>query len=200
MNIQVSGKQMDVGQALSTHVEERLAEAVSKYFDRAVSANVTFSKDARNFFKCEAQVNLATGLHAQAHGEDPDVYAAFERAAERIEKQVRRYKRRLKDHHARHQDPIDVIPALSYVVAVGDEEEDEGVPTDADAQPAIIAETRTEIQTLSVGDAVMQMELKHAPFLLFRNSAHGRLNVVYQREDGNVGWVDPDLAKSDEAA
>lgn len=196
MHIQVSGKQMDVGAALSGHVEERLGQAVTKYFDRPVSAHVTFSRDARSGFKCEASVQLSTGLQAQAHGEDQEVYAAFERAADRIEKQVRRYKRRLKDHHQRHQEPIDVLPAQAYVMAILDEDDsvDDGIMVEPDAPPAIIAETRLEIQSLSVGDAVMQMELKHAPFLLFRNRANGRLNVVFQREDGNIGWVDPDPA------
>ncbi|MEL6774371.1 MAG: ribosome-associated translation inhibitor RaiA [Pseudomonadota bacterium] len=194
MHIKVSGKQMDVGDALTTHVEDRLDEGVSKYFDRAITANVVFSRDAKSFFKCEAMVTLATGLHAQAHGQAAEVYAAFEQAAERIEKQVRRYKRRLKNHHQRHQDPIDVIAAQSYVLPSSDEEDDEVLASAEEAQPAIIAETRLDIQTLSVGDAVMQMELKHAPFLLFRNTANGRLNVVFQRDDGNVGWVDPDIA------
>lgn len=196
MHIQVSGKQMDVGTALAGHVEERLAQAITKYFDRPVSAHVTFSRDAKSFFKCEASVQLSTGLRAQAHGEDQEVYAAFEQAAERIEKQVRRYKRRLKNHHQRANEPIDVIPAQSYVVAAVDEEEtaDDGGAADPDAPPAIVAETQMEIRSLSVGDAVMRMELEHAPFLLFRNKANGRLNVVYRREDGNIGWVDPDLA------
>ncbi|MEM6422656.1 MAG: ribosome-associated translation inhibitor RaiA, partial [Pseudomonadota bacterium] len=187
MKIKVSGKQMDVGDALTEHVEERIDQGVSKYFDRAVTATVVFSRDAKNFFKCEALVTLATGLHAQAHGSDPEVYAAFEQAAERIEKQVRRYKRRLKNHHQRHENPIDVIAAQSYVLPADDEDESAETVGARDAMPAIIAETRMEIQTLSVGDAVMQMELKHAAFLLFRNTANGRLNVVFQREDGNVG-------------
>ncbi|MGF1553251.1 MAG: ribosome hibernation-promoting factor, HPF/YfiA family [Paracoccaceae bacterium] len=193
MHVQVSGKQMDVGSALAGHVEERLVQAITKYFDRPVSAHVTFARDAKSFFKCEVAVQLSTGLHAQAHGEDSDAHAAFDRAAERVEKQVRRYKRRLKDHHQRPQEPIDVIPAQSYVVAAVDEAEEEADDAvDPDAPPAIIAETRMDIRSLSVGDAVMRMELEHAPFLLFRNEASGRLNLVFQRGDGNIGWVDPD--------
>ncbi|MEL6265757.1 MAG: ribosome-associated translation inhibitor RaiA [Pseudomonadota bacterium] len=193
MKITVSGKQMEVGAALPTHVEAQLEQAVTKYFDRPVSANVVFSRDAHNFFRCEALVTLTTGLQAQAQGSASEVYAAFDQAAERIEKQVRRYKRRLKNHHQRHAQPIDVFAASSYVLPVGEEDEVESAPEGDDA-PAIIAETQIEIQTLSVGDAVMQMELKHARFLLFRNSASGRLNLVFMRDDGHVGWIDPALA------
>ncbi|MEO0820665.1 MAG: ribosome-associated translation inhibitor RaiA [Pseudomonadota bacterium] len=195
MHIKISGKQIDVGEALQTHVEDRLSQAVYKYFERPVGASVVLSRDAKNFFKCDASVNLATGLQAQAHGNDPEIYAAFEQAAERIEKQIRRYKRRLKNHHQRHQDPIDLIAAQSYVLASAEDDPGDEAEDGTDPQPVIIAETQMEIRALSVGDAVMQMELAHAPFLIFKNRANGRLNLVYQREDGNVGWVDPDLAQ-----
>ncbi|MEM9781814.1 MAG: ribosome-associated translation inhibitor RaiA [Pseudomonadota bacterium] len=194
MKIKISGKQMDVGDALTGHVEARLEEAVTKYFDRPVSATVVFSRDVKSFFKTEVLVSLATGLQARAEGSAHDVYAAFEQATDRIEKQVRRYKRRLKNHHQRQTQPIDVIAAAAYVLpADADDDEDTGAA--GEDAPTIIAETKAEIQTLSVGDAVMQMELRHAPFLLFRNTATGRLNVVFQRDDGHVGWVDPDLAR-----
>ncbi|MEM6679114.1 MAG: ribosome-associated translation inhibitor RaiA [Pseudomonadota bacterium] len=192
MHIKVSGKHMDVGDALTSHVEDRLTAAVTKYFDRPTGARVVLSRAPNNFFKCEASVDLSTGLHAQAQGNDPEVYAAFEQAAERIEKQIRRYKRRLKDHHAKAQEPIDLIAASQYVLAP-DDEEDDSAPVNGDAQPVIIAETQMQLNTLSVGDAVMRMELAHSPFMVFRNRANGRLNVVYQRDDGNVGWIDPDL-------
>lgn len=190
MQIKVSGKHIDVGDALSAHVEDRVSAAVEKYFDRPVSGNVVFSRDAHNFFKCDASVNLSTGLHAQAQGSAADIYAAADQAAERIEKQIRRYKRRLKNHHQNRQDPIEMIAAQSYVLASHDEDSDDA--EGADSQPVIIAEMTTDIRSLSVGDAVMQMELAHVPFLIFKNEANGRLNVVFQRDDGNVGWVDPD--------
>lgn len=190
MHITVSGKHIDVGDALRSHVEDRLDTAVAKYFDRAVEATVIFSRDARSFFKCDASVDLSTGLHAQAQAQADDIYAAFEQAVERIEKQVRRYKRRLKNHHQNHRDAAGLISAQSYILAGGSEEEASEAAAD---QPVIIAEMKTEIGTHSVGDAVMRMELAHAPFLIFRNEANGRLNVVYQREDGNIGWIDPEL-------
>jgi ribosomal subunit interface protein len=190
MHIKVSGKHIDIGDALRTHVEDRLDAAVNKYFDRATGANVVFSRDAKNFFKCDAAVDLSTGLHAQAQASADDIYAAFEQASDRIEKQVRRYKRRLKNHHQNHKDAIELIEAQSYVLASTDDEAAEaGEGAD---QPVIIAETKTGINALSVGDAVMRMELGNEPFLIFKNEATGRLNVVYQRDDGNIGWIDPE--------
>lgn len=191
MHIKVSGKHIDIGDALRTHVEERLETAVAKYFDRAVGANVVFSRDARNFFKCDSAVDLSTGLHAQSQAQAPDIYAAFEQSVERIEKQIRRYKRRLKNHHQNHRDALDLIEAQSYVLASTEEDDEEAAAAD---QPVIIAEMKTGIHALSVGDAVMRMELAQAPFLIFKNEANGRLNVVYQRDDGNIGWIDPELA------
>jgi len=193
MQTKVSGKHIDVGEALRTHVEDRLAEAVGKYFDRPVDAAVVFSKDGFAF-KCDASVHLPTGLTAKAQATSPEIYAAFDQSAERIEKQLRRHKRRLKDHHQARTDPIASIEAQAYVLASQDDES-EAVDTGAEngLQPVIIAEMKTDIKSLSVGEAVMQMELAHAPFLMFKNDANGRLNIVFQRDDGNVGWVDPAL-------
>jgi len=189
MHIKISGKHIDVGEALMTHVEDRLTQAVVKYFENPIGATVVFSRDAKNFFKCDASVNLSSGLHAQAQASDPEIYAAFEQTAERIEKQIRRYKRRLKNHHQKAKDPIDLIEAQSYVLAAPEEPADSDET--ADDAPVIIAETKVDVRTSSVGDAVMQMELAQAPFLVFKNEASGRINVVYQRDDGNIGWIDP---------
>lgn len=187
MQIKVSGKQIDVGDALRTHVDDSLVSAVGKYFDRPVDAHVVFSRNG-HAIKCDASVHLPTGLTAQAHAESADIYAAFEQATDRIEKQLRRYKRRLRDHHQSRKDPIELIEAQSYVLQSQDD--DESGASDG-AQPVIIAETTTGIKSLTVGEAVMQMELSHAPFLMFRNDANGRINIVFQRDDGNVGWIDP---------
>lgn len=190
MHIKVSGKQIDVGEALRTHVEYNLVAAVGKYFDRPVDAHVVFSRNGHGY-KCDSSVHLPTGLTAQAHAQNDEIYAAFEQATDKIEKQLRRYKRRLKDHHQDRQDPIELIEAQSYVLQSHDEEIDSGDGEANGMQPVIIAEMTTGIKSLTVGEAVMQMELAHAPFLMFRNQASGRLNVVYQRDDGNVGWIDP---------
>jgi len=188
MHIKVSGKHIDVGEALRTHVEYNLVAAVGKYFDRPVDAHVVFSRSG-HAFKCDSSVHLATGLTAQAHAENDEIYAAFDQATDKIEKQLRRYKRRLKDHHQDRQDPIELIEAQSYVLQSQDDEAEPGAANGM--QPVIIAEMTTGIKSLTVGEAVMQMELAHAAFLMFRNQANGRLNVVFQRDDGNIGWVDP---------
>jgi ribosomal subunit interface protein len=187
MHIQVSGKQIDVGDALRAHVEERLEDAVGKYADRPVDATVIFSKDAHEFV-ADVSVHLSTGLSALAKSRATEIYAAFDAAADRLEKQLRRYKRRLKDHHRSREEPIEGLGAPSYILAGGEAEE--GMEPES-LQPIIVAEMETRVLSLSVGEAVMQMELAGAPLLVFRNNAHGGVNVVYMREDGNIGWIDP---------
>jgi len=187
MRIQVSGKQIDIGDALRTHVEERLNEAVGKYFDRPVDAVVTFTREGYAFI-ADSSVHLPTGMTVQATSRAEDIYACFEGSVDRMEKQLRRYKRRLKDHHRDRQSPIEGVDAPSYILrGQGDGVDDEP----ASLQPVIVAETETRVAFLSVGEAVMQMELAGAPLLVFRNDSHGGVNVVYRRDDGNIGWLDP---------
>jgi ribosomal subunit interface protein len=188
MRIQVSGKQIDVGDALRTHVEEKLDEIVEKFAERPVEAGVTFSRD-RHEFCADASVHLSTGMTVQAKSKANDIYAAFDGAIERMQKQLRRYKRRLKDHHRSREGPIEATGAPSYILAGGQDHEEDAEPDSL--QPIIVAEMETRVQSLSVGEAVMQMELAGAPLLVFRNNAHGGVNVVYLREDGNIGWIDP---------
>ncbi|MGF1503056.1 MAG: ribosome hibernation-promoting factor, HPF/YfiA family [Paracoccaceae bacterium] len=199
MHITVTGKHIDTGEALQGHVETRMTEAIGKYFDRAVDAAVVFSRDGA-FFKADATVHLPTGLLAKAQGSHNEIYGAFDEACDRIEKQLRRHKRRLKDHHQSRQNPVEAFAAPSYVLAAqADEPEIDAEAADPAAhgengsQPVIIAEMTTDIKRLSVGEAVMQMELAHVPFLVFKNDASGRLNIVFQRDDGNIGWIDPAL-------
>lgn len=185
MRIQVNGKQIDVGESLTSHVETRLVEMVEKYAGRPVEANVTFSKD-RHEFAVDASVHLSTGITAQSQAKDPDIYDAFERGLEKMEKQLRRYKRRLKDHHKERVDPIEAMEAQYHIIdRAGEDDEPESL------QPVIIAEMPHQVKSLSVGEAVMQLELNGANMLVFRNDAHGGVNVVYQRDDGNIGWIDP---------
>lgn len=184
MRIQVNGKQIDVGDALREHVETELTAAVSKYADEVLDAEVTFSRDAHEY-KADATVKLGRGLTAKASEKATEIYAAFDGLSEKIEKQVRRYKRRLKQHRG---DAADEIPAAAYVLQ-GPRDADEHSET---LSPVVIAEMQTRLRALSVGEAVMQMELEDAPFLMFRNDAHGRLNVVFRRDDGNIGWIDPE--------
>ena len=192
MKITISGKQVDTSSALREHVEQRLGGILGKYLDRAVNANVTFSR-SRHQFRADCSVHLSTGLTAQSHGEDANVYNSFDTALERIEKQLRRYKRRLRNHHRRRVDPVMAAEVQSYVLAPQDDEE---VPEEGDS-PLIVAETTTPIRSLTVGEAVMQMEIAHVPVLVFRNEANGGINVVYQREDGNIGWIDPASPRSE---
>lgn len=192
MRIQVSGKQIDIGDALKTHVEDRLTEVVGKYAERPVEAVVTFSKD-RHEFIADSSVHLSTGMTVQARARADEIYASFEGAATRMEKQLRRYKRRLKDHHRDREIPIEAMEAFSYILAGGGEDGEALEPESL--QPVIVAEMETRVQHLSVGEAVMQMELASAPLLVFRNNAHGGVNVVYLREDGNIGWIDPRYAQ-----
>jgi len=187
MRYQISGKQIDVGEALQSHVKSELGETFEKYAQRPTDATVIFSRIA-SAYQCEANVHLSTGLSVVAKGNAHDVYAAFEAARERMDKQVRRYKRRLRDHHRDRRGPVEFADAPLYVLA-SDEGTDEAEPDTL--QPIIIAETEAKIPSLSVGEAVMQMELAGATFLIFRNDKHGAVNVVYRRADQNVGWIDP---------
>ncbi len=186
MYIQVNGKQIDVGDALRTHVEEHFSAAIEKYSENPIDCVVTFSRN-RHEIICDATAHLSTGLTAQSKGRAHDPYAAAADACERIEKQLRRYKRRLKDHHKSRTSPIEALEAASYVLQSHDDEESEPETL----QPMIVAEMRAKIKSLTVGEAVMQMEMADEPFLMFKNESNGGLNVVFRRPDGNVGWIDP---------
>lgn len=186
MRYQISGKQIDIGDALRTHVRTELDEAVSKYAERPTDALVVFSKTGHEF-ACEATVHLSTGLNASAKAKATEIYA-FDSCCEKMEKQLRRYKRRLKDHHKERAEPVELLGASSYILA-SDSDSDAQEPDTL--QPMIIAEMQTKVPTLSVGEAVMQMELSGDPVLLFRKEGQEGMNVVYRREDGNIGWIDP---------
>ncbi|MEX0310933.1 MAG: ribosome-associated translation inhibitor RaiA [Tateyamaria sp.] len=187
MQYQISGKQIDIGEALQTHVRGDLGSVVQKYAERPTNAQVVFSKSAHEFV-CEATVHLSTGLTAQAKAHATEIYAAFDACSEKMEKQLRRYKRRLKDHHKERAQPVELSGAASYILASETGADDSEPET---LQPMIVAEMETKIPSLSVGEAVMQMELAGAPVLVFRNEGKDGLNVVYRRDDGNIGWIDP---------
>src|SRR6056297_3012209 len=170
MRYQISGKQIDVGQALQTHVENELNSIVEKYAERPTDAHVIFSKSASEFV-CEATIHLSTGLTATAKAHAHEIYAAFDDCSEKLEKQLRRYKRRLKDHHRERAEPIELFGASSYILAANGEE----VESEPESlQPIIVAEMETQIPSLSVGEAVMQMELAGAPVLVFRKEEKRR--------------------------
>lgn len=187
MRYQITGKQIDIGEALQSHVKSELGESVHKYAARPTDANVIFSKSAHEFV-CEATVHLSTGLTASAKAHATEIYASFDACCEKMEKQLRRYKRRLKDHHKERAEPVEFSGGSSYILAADAGSEADEPET---LQPMIVAEMETKIQSLSVGEAVMQMELTGAPVLVFRNEKNNGVNVVYMRDDGNIGWIDP---------
>lgn len=191
MQVSITGKQIDVSDAFRSQVEGRLATVVDKYFGNAIEAHVTLSRDG-NRFRVDCAVHVGHGIHLNSHGAGIDAYGAFEGAAARLEKQLRRYKRRLRDHHSKQKHAREnAVPAQSYVLAAAMENPALDGEDAANAAPAIIAETETTLPTCSVVEAVMRMDLADAAVLMFQNSAHGRMNVIYRRPDGNIGWIDP---------
>jgi ribosome hibernation promoting factor len=191
MPFRVSGKNMDIGEALRLRVNERVAEAMAKYFDGGFSGHVTVGKDGFGF-RTECAIHLDSGITLHTDGLAADAYASADQAALRIEKRLRRYKRRLKGH-PRTNGVLDVDggpggDAQSYVIAALDDESDEEV---ADFNPVIIQESTTTLERLSVSDAVMELDMTGAPVVVFRHAASGRVNIVYRRADRNIGWVDP---------
>ena len=194
MKVSVTGKQLDVSAALRGRIEARLAAAVEKYFGNAIEAHVTVSRQG-NRFRTDCSVHVGHGIFIQGHGEESDAYASFDGATERVEKQLRRYKRRLRNHHAKQREnEARNVRALSYVLA--NEADDDDQAEEDDAGPVIVAESTTDIPTCTVGEAVMRMDLGSLPVVMFHNSAHGRINVVYRRTDGHIGWIDPAEAQS----
>lgn len=186
MALQVTGKNIDVGEALRTYVENRVKNTLEKFSGQSPSGHVRIEKN-RGSFVTACTIQLQSGLSLEASGEAPDAYASADQALERLEKRLRRYKRRLKNRHGpAERKPADVL-APYYVIQ---SEEDEA-PEPEDDNPVIVAETQTAINELSVSDAVMQLDLAERPLLVFHNASHGRINIVYRRDDGNIGWIDP---------
>ncbi len=209
MELAIHGKQMDVGDALRTHVTARLEDINSKYFNRAIDVNVTFSPESHSFIKAHVSLRVGRDIMVQASSIEANAYTAFDSAAEKVAKQLSRYKRRLRDHHERlEQSPeTELTKAQDYVLAIKKieglsekEVEEEDVLQGKD--PLIIAEVSTSIQKMSVSDAVMRMDLSGHSALLFRNPKNNRLSMVYRRADGNIGWVEPaeDMSKDSAAA
>jgi ribosomal subunit interface protein len=189
MKVTVTGRHIDVGQALRQHVEDGLDGIVSKYFDNAMDATVTFEKQQTRF-ETDISVRIGRGILIQGRADADEPYAAFNTAADHIAKRLRRYKRRLRDHHNAEAREVEALQAQQYILTREEEAGDGDDSADA-GEPAVVAEMPTDIETLTVGEAVMRMDLADAPALMFRNAAHGGLNMVYRRTDGNIGWVDP---------
>ena len=190
INLSVKGRQLDLGDALREHVAEKLDGVFEKYFGDAIEVVVTLSREG-HLYRSLVQAHVGRGIQVQASADAGEIYAAFDASADRLAKRLRRYKRRLRDHH-KGTPQLAGIPALQYVLAApGDDEEDEEPAGGEDAAPPIIAEMEGEVPELTVGEALMRLDLSEEPALMFRNRAHGGLNMIYRRRDGNVGWVDP---------
>lgn len=186
MNLIVKGQQIDVGDALREHVRGSLDDVFGKYFGNAIDATVTFSRDA-HLYRASISAHVGRGIMAQSEALADQPYVACDQALDRLAKRLRRHKRRLRDHH---KTPVEVESAGLYVLS-GEQGEDESPIEAGDGAPMVIAEMKTDIATLTVSEAVMRLDLANDGALMFVNSAHGGLNMVYRRPDGNVGWVDP---------
>lgn len=199
MEISVSGKGVNIGEAFQEHAQDRLIEGLGKYLNRVVSADVIVSKEAHLFdVKIHANPGTASNIVVKSTGQSPDIYAAFDAAAEKAEKQLRRYKRRITNHHKTvDQDVID-FSAKHYTLDANKDEEDDSEAHEP--KGLVIAETHMDISTLTVSEAVMRLDLGELPALMFKNAANGELNVVYRREDGNIAWIDPTQQKKGKAA
>lgn len=196
MQITVAGKQVELSDALRVRVSEQLDLIAHKYFDGALEASVTFSR-ARSFFTCDINVHAGRGLSLRGEGEAADAHSAFDDAAEHIAKRLRRYRRRVNDHARDVTSRARPEAGREYVLRQDDDAQANGVESQSDipAYATVIAEDPAEINTLSVGEAVMRMDLADQQVLMFRNSATAEFNVVYRRPDGNIGWIDPTGAR-----
>jgi len=193
MQLTVKGRHVGVSERLREHVLERLESAISKYISAAIDAHVVFESGKRSF-AAHTTVHVGSGITLQSQGEADEKFACFDIAAERVEKRLRRYKRRLRDHHRGRSADVAAILAQQYVIeAEAEQEHDDDSAELEGLSPTIVAETSTEIAELTVGKAVMRMDLAELPVLMFFNRSHGGMNVVYRRPDGNIGWIDPQV-------
>jgi ribosomal subunit interface protein len=190
MDIRVSGHQLETGTALKTHVETRLQTIIVKYFSKALSSSVTFGRAPHDRFSADIVMHVMHGLVLKGHGEAADAHMAFDNAAEKIDKQLRRYMRRLQDRHEQTAHAQREEEAAYTVFAAGDAEAETPPPE----SPAIVAEMRVDIPESTVSDAVMLMDLRNTSALMFKNSGTGAHNMVYRRHDGTIGWVEPKSA------
>ncbi|WP_105424560.1 ribosome hibernation-promoting factor, HPF/YfiA family [Neorhizobium tomejilense] len=185
MSVRVSGKHMEIGDSFRQRIEDQIGEAVTKYFDGGYSSQVIVEK-AGSRFSADCKVHLDTGIVLHAAGEANDPQISFDAAAQRIEKRLRRYKRRLKDHHAGNH--VNGFAEVAYTVM--DSVPDEGEEVPEDFAPTIVAESSKQLKTMTVASAVMALDMTDEPVLLFRSPGKEHLNIVYRRNDGNIGWID----------
>jgi ribosomal subunit interface protein len=189
LDIRVSGHQVDTDESLRESAVARLSDMADKYFARAIGANVTFGRGPNDNFTCAILAPVANGVVLKSSHQAAEAKAAFSGAADRIETQLRRYVKRLRDHKPAESDYVEnAAYTIFSVPEIGGDDSDEAA---GQHSPAIVAETRTDIPDASVSDAVMLMDLRNTNALMFRNSKSGEYNMVYRREDGTIGWVEP---------
>lgn len=185
MSVRVSGKHMEIGDSFRQRIEERIDEAVRKYFDGGFSCQVTVTKSASRY-SSDCTIHLDTGVNLHATGEATDPLLAFDASADRVEKRLRRYKRKLKDHHNGNHANGHIEVAYTVMDAMSDETDE--VPDDF--APTIVAESTKKLRTMSVASAVMALDMTDEPIIFFRSPGKEELNIVYRRTDGNIGWID----------
>jgi len=195
MSLRISGKNLDVGEALRGQAEARVAAALGKYYEGGYQGHVTVGKDG-TAFKTDGVLHLSSGITLEASATAHDAYASLDKMAERIEKRLRRYKRRLKDRAAASNGREPAMEITSYVIAAPDDEVEEFEADDAGENPVIVAESTKSLHKMTVGDAVAELDMTGAPVVIFRHAGNGRMNVVYRRRDGNIGWIDPPASLS----
>ena len=197
VQINVTGQQIDVGDALRGHIEDAIEDTTDKYFADAIDASVVLSRES---YRIRASINMhvGRGIYVRAHEEADDPYAAFDVALAHLAKRLRRHKRRLRDHH-QDRETISTPTMPEYVIAAYSSDEDTSEDIQTDDNPVIIAENQTSVESLTVSEAVMRMDLADGHALVFRNAKHGGMSVVFRRADGNIGWIDTPDALDDEA-
>ncbi|MBN9447728.1 ribosome hibernation-promoting factor, HPF/YfiA family [Bosea sp. NPDC055594] len=195
MSLRISGKNLDVGEALRGQAEARVAAALSKYYEGGYQGHVTVGKDG-TAFKTDGVLHLSSGITLEASAVAHDPYASLEKMAERIEKRLRRYKRRLKDRSAAMNGREAGLAIPSYVIAAPDQDVEEHDADLVGENPVIVAESTKSLHQMTVGDAVAELDMTGAPVVIFRHAGNGRMNVVYRRRDGNIGWIDPPASLS----
>ena len=197
MTIQITGKNVDAGEAFKAYVSEKIDTVLGKYIGSEISSHVRLEKE-KTQFRTACSIRLTSGLMLEAHGDGATAYSSADSALEHLEKRLRRHKRRIKNHHnGRSHTPMRESPASDYTVQVGEDDDTDTVTANDNSLPGGVAETERSIRELAVSEAVMQLDLSNGAFLLFRNAGHGGLNVVYRRQDGHIGWIDPNTAATE---
>jgi ribosomal subunit interface protein len=195
MTLRVSGKNLDIGDALRRHAHDRVGDILARYVDSAFSGHVTVGRDG-TAYRTDCLIHLSTGLTLQTESLAHDPHASVDLAVDRLSRRLKRYKHKIKDYHAGAEGPEPAEAATAYVIEAPAEDEADG----GDAfSPVIIAESTTRMKPLSVSEAVIELDLTGAPVLVFRHAGHGRVNVVYRRPDGHIGWIDLNAVAADAA-